>query len=68
MVNSENITILSGQGTKTVLVSFTNDFPAIDSIRVKAGTACEWGPHRALAVKKATVATPSVITGQIAGL
>ncbi len=68
MVNSENITILAGQGTKSVLVSFTNDFPAIDSIRVKAGTACEWGPHRALAVKKATVATPSVITGQVAGL
>jgi hypothetical protein len=54
-------TIISGQGTTSVNVSFSNSFN-IDTLKVRAGNSCNYSAYRTLVVR-GKPATPGLITG-----
>lgn len=55
-------TIVSGQGTNTIQVSFSNSYPTADTIRVSAGPCTNSLPSR-LVVSKVLPAIPGAVTG-----
>lgn len=54
-------TIISGQGTTSVNVAFSNSFN-IDTLKVRAGNSCNYSAYRTLVVR-GKPATPGLITG-----
>jgi hypothetical protein len=61
-------TIVSGQGTVSVTVSFTANFIASDSLKVVAVNACGNSPVRFIKINRNNPARPSVISGPLTGV
>src|SRR6185436_12581342 len=61
-------TINSGQGTRTINVTYGAGFTASGTITVVKVNSCGSGPARTLAVTRNNPATPGVITGQTYGV
>ena len=61
-------TIVSGQGTTTVNVSFGTGFSVQDSVRVTAVNSCGFSSASARIVYRNNMVTPSVITGLSSGV
>jgi hypothetical protein len=60
--------VTSGQGTVTVVVSYTATFTASGNLSVVSNNACGTSTSRTLAISRNTPATPSTITGITAGV
>ncbi|MFM2190781.1 MAG: hypothetical protein RL491_1167 [Bacteroidota bacterium] len=61
-------TIVSGQGTTTINVSFGSGFTVQDSVRVAAVNSCGSSETSARIVYKNNLTTPTVISGQSTGV
>ncbi len=60
--------VTSGQGTVTVVVSYTATFTASGTLSVVSNNACGTSTSRTLTITRNTPATPSTITGLSAGV
>ncbi len=60
--------ISNGQGTVTVVVSYTATFTASGTLSVVANNACGTSTSRTLTITRSTPATPGTITGLAAGV
>ncbi|MBL0342799.1 MAG: T9SS type A sorting domain-containing protein [Bacteroidetes bacterium] len=61
-------TIISGQGTNQVVVSYSAAFTASGALTVAVNNSCGSSLIRSLTITRNTPATPGVVTGQVAGL
>ncbi|MBL0339821.1 MAG: VCBS repeat-containing protein [Bacteroidetes bacterium] len=60
--------IVSGQGTNSVTINYTNAFTTNDSLKVAAKKTCATGDYRALLIRRNNPTTPGAISGILNGV
>ncbi|MEP7168616.1 MAG: T9SS type A sorting domain-containing protein, partial [Bacteroidota bacterium] len=59
--------VVSGQGTRQIVINYTAGFTTSGTLSVVANNACGSGPARTLTITRNTPSAPSIITGQAYG-